>query len=54
MSIDVPQIFYHDRSSRIMSVDFYPNSNYLVTASCHTDEDSGIRVLTIFKFISNC
>lgn len=44
MQVDVPQILWHDRSARIMSIDFYPNSNYLVSGSVLSDEDSGIRV----------
>jgi hypothetical protein len=44
MQVDVPQILWHDRSARIMSIDFYPNSNYLVSGSVVSDEDTGIRV----------
>ena len=49
MFVDVPQILWHDNSARIMSIDFYPNSNYLVTGSVMSDEDTGIRV-GIFHF----
>lgn len=51
MNIDVPQIFWHDDSARIMSLDFYPNSNYLVTASVTSEDDSGIRVKITLLFI---
>lgn len=44
MQVEVPQILWHDSSARIMSIDFYPNSNYLVTGSVVSDEDTGIRV----------
>jgi len=44
MNIDVPQIFWHDDSASLMSIDFYPNSNYLITASMVADDDSGLRV----------
>ena len=44
MIVDVPQILWHDNSARVMSLDFYPNSNYLVTGSVMSDEDTGIRV----------
>ncbi len=44
MQVDVPQILWHDGSARIMSIDFYPNSNYLVTGSVVSEEDTGIRV----------
>jgi len=41
--VDVPQILWHDNSARIMSLDFYPNSNYLITGSVYSGEDNGIR-----------
>lgn len=44
MQVEVPQIYWHDNSARIMSIDIYPNSNYLVTGSILSDEDTGIRV----------
>ena len=44
MIVDVPQILWHDNSARVMSLDFFPNSNYLVTGSVQSDEDTGIRV----------
>lgn len=55
MQVDVPQILWHDSSARIMSIDFYPNSNYLVTGSVVSEEDTGIRVSylrQIFTFFS--
>jgi hypothetical protein len=48
MQVDVPQILWHDGSARIMSIDFYPNSNYLVTGSVVSEEDTGIRVRDFF------
>jgi hypothetical protein len=47
MIVDVPQILWHDNSARVMSLDFYPNSNYLITGSVMSDEDTGIRVSLI-------
>lgn len=42
--MEIPQILWHDEQSKIMSLDFYPNSSrYFVTASFHKDGDSGIR-----------
>ena len=41
--VSVPQIGWHDETSRIMAIDFYPNSQYLVTASMTTQNDPGIR-----------
>jgi len=46
MQVDVPQILWHDNSARVMSLDFYPNSNFLVTGSVMSDEDTGIRVIS--------
>ncbi len=44
MQVSIPQIMWHDNSARIMSVDFYPNSNLLAAASISSDDDTGIRV----------
>ena len=44
MQVEVPQILWHYDSRQIMSIDIYPNSNYLVTSSVFSDEDTGIRV----------
>jgi hypothetical protein len=43
MQIDIPQIYWHDQQSKLMSVDVYPNGPYFVTASYVTFEDSGIK-----------
>jgi hypothetical protein len=43
MQVEVPQICWHDESSRIMSIDFFPNSAYLVTSSMTNENDPGIR-----------
>jgi hypothetical protein len=43
MIVEVPQICWHDESARIMSIDFFPNSDYIVTASMNTENDPGIR-----------
>ena len=47
MQVEVPQIFWHYDSARIMSIDFYPNSNYLITASQASEDDTGLRVIII-------
>jgi WD40 repeat protein len=49
MQVEVPQILWHSDSRQIMSIDFYPNSNYLITSSIVTDYDSGIRFWKIKK-----
>lgn len=51
MQVDIPQIFWHDDSARIMSIDFYPNSNYFITASLSSDEDTGLRVSNLYDFM---
>ena len=52
MIVDVPQILWHDNSARVMSLDFFPNSNYLATGSVQSDEDTGIRVSVRGKCLS--
>ena len=45
MQADIPQISWHDENNKIMSIDFYPNSSqFFVTSSFNTGEDSGIRL----------
>lgn len=44
MQVEVPQILWHDNSARIMSIDFYPNSNYMISGSVMSEEDTGLRV----------
>lgn len=44
MQVAIPQILWHDEQTKIMSVDFYPNSiQYMITASYTTENDSGLR-----------
>ena len=51
MQVEVPQILWHSDSRQIMSIDFYPNSNYLVTSSVISEEDTGIRVSYLADFV---
>ncbi len=44
MQVEIPQIYWHDNSAPIMSIDNYPNSNYFVTSSLFSDDDTGLRV----------
>jgi hypothetical protein len=37
MRIEIPQIFWHGNRDRILSIDFYPNSNIIVT--CGAEEE---------------
>lgn len=44
MQSDIPQISWHDQRNKIMSCDFYPNSDrFFVTSSFSTEDDSGIK-----------
>ena len=44
MQVEIPPILWHDEQNKIMSIDFYPNSDrYFVTSSYVTDDDSGLR-----------
>jgi chromatin assembly factor 1 subunit B len=54
MQVEVPQICWHDETARIMSLDFYPNSDYLVTASMSTENDSGIRFWQLKSIAEPC
>jgi hypothetical protein len=50
MQVEIPQIYWHDNSERIMSVDVYPNSNYFITTSViGGGDDTGIRVSVTAK-----
>ena len=37
MQIDIPQIFWHGNRNRVMSIEFYPNTNYLVTCGAENE-----------------
>lgn len=47
MRIEIPQIFWHGNRDRIMSIDFYPNSNVLVTCGAETEEKAWIKLWEI-------
>ncbi len=44
MKIEIPLIFWHGNRDRIMSIDFYPNSNYLVTCGAEAEDKMWIKV----------
>ena len=52
MQIEIPQIFWHESSGRILSCDVYPNSNIIVTSSLYSSEDTGIRVRPNFLIMT--
>lgn len=48
MKIEIPLIFWHGNRDRIMSIDFYPNSNFLVTCGAEADDKMWIKVFKSF------
>ncbi len=52
MKIEIPQIFWHGNRDRIMSIDFYPNTNFLVTCGAESEDKMWIKVLFNNYFIS--
>ena len=47
MKVEIPQIHWHGDRDRIMSIDFYPNSNILVTAGGESEEKHFIKIWEI-------
>ena len=47
MRIEIPQIFWHGNRDRIMSIDFYPNSNYLVTSGAESENKMYVKLWRI-------
>ena len=47
MRIEIPQIFWHGDRDRIMAIDFYPNSNFLVTCGAEIEDKMWIKVIQI-------
>lgn len=45
MKVEVPQIYWHGDRDRIMSLDFFPNSNLLVTSGGESEEKNFIKVI---------
>jgi hypothetical protein len=37
MSVKVPEIYWHGNKERIMSIDFQPESNYLITGGSDSE-----------------
>lgn len=44
MKIEIPQIFWHGNRDRIMSLDFYPNTNFLFTCGAEAEDKMWIKV----------
>ena len=47
MRIEIPQIFWHGNRDRIMSIDFYPNTNYLVTSGAESENKMYVKLWRI-------
>ena len=47
MRIEIPQIFWHGNRDRIMSIDFYPNSNFLVTSGAESENRMYVKLWRI-------
>ncbi len=48
MRIEIPFIHWHGNRDRIMSIDFYPNSNLLVTCGAEAEDKMWIKVSVKF------
>jgi hypothetical protein len=44
MKIEIPQIYWHGDRDRIMSIDFYPNTNILVTCGAEVENKMWVKV----------
>lgn len=44
MRVELPQILWYSDTDRIMSIDFYPNTNYLVTCGAEKADKMWIKV----------
>ena len=51
MRIEIPQIFWHGNRDRIMSIDFYPNTNFLVTSGAESENKMYVKLWRI-EYIS--
>jgi hypothetical protein len=51
MRIEIPQIFWHGNRDRILSIDFYPNSNIIVTCGAE-EEKMWIKVYFPLLYLS--
>ena len=45
MKIEIPLMYWHGNRDRIMSIDFYPNSNFLVTSGAESEDKMWIKVI---------
>ena len=51
MRIEIPQIFWHGNRDRIMSIDFYPNTNLLITSGAESENKMFVKLWRIEEMI---
>ena len=51
MKIEFPEIYWHGYKERIMSIDFYPFSNFFVTGGSDSEFNMGFIKVNIFELI---
>ena len=51
MRIEIPQIFWHGNRDRIMSIDFYPNTNFLVTSGAESENKMYVKLWRIEEIL---
>lgn len=49
MKVEIPQIHWHGDRDRILSIDFYPNSNFLFTCGGESEEKHFIKIWEIYS-----
>ena len=47
MRIEIPQIFWHGNRDRIMTIDFYPNTNLLITSGAESENKMFVKLWRI-------
>ena len=51
MRIEIPQIFWHGNRDRIMSIDFYPNTNLLITSGAESENKMFVKLWRIEEIV---
>ena len=52
MRVEVLEIHWHGNRERINSIDFFPNSNYLVSSGVEDEEKLYIHVILSYEFFN--
>lgn len=53
MKVEIPQIYWHGDRDRIMSIDFYPNTNLLITCGAESENTMFIKLWEIVTINPN-